>query len=53
MLTPLDFGLVEGELPLAIPTSMAIETIMGDPRLHGTRIGINISTLIRNWLGSI
>lgn len=53
LITPQDFGLVEGELPLAIPTSMPIETIIGDPRLHGTRIGINIGTMIRNWLGSI
>ena len=53
MITVDAFGLTEGELPLAVSTSSPIETIMIDPRLHGVKIAINISTLIRNWLGCI
>lgn len=53
MQTPADFGLIEGDLAIAVPTSVAFETVLKDSNLYGRIIAVNINTLIRNWLGAI
>ena len=53
MMTVQDFGLTEGDLGIAIPTSIPFENLIKKDFLNGRTLNVNVGTIVRNWLTSI